>query len=144
MNRKVVLLIIGLFLLHFTVVFAHGAKITYEANMQYEIVAKYDDGTPMSDAQVIIYAPDDLKHPWKKDFCDKEGKYTFVADLQKKGTWTIQIRKAGHGGSIYIPIGEEVVESGQMGYTPIQKGIMAACVVWGFVGTGLYFSRRKK
>jgi hypothetical protein len=26
--------------------------------------------------------------------------------------------------------------------TALQRGVMAACVIWGFVGTALYFRRR--
>jgi len=45
---------------------------------------------------------------------------------------------------IHIPIGEDTASTGGIGgYTNLQIGLMAACVVWGSVGTALYFSRRR-
>ena len=35
-------------------------------------------------------------------------------------------------------------ESENLEYTPLQRGLMIASVIWGFVGTALFFSGRKK
>lgn len=35
-------------------------------------------------------------------------------------------------------------ESDNLEYTPVQRGLMIASVIWGFVGTALFFSGRKK
>ena len=121
---------------------AHGVKLAYKINMVIEITAAYDTGEPMGGAQVAVYAPDDPTTPWLTGVCDENGRFIFMPDPSKPGTWDVQVRHMGHGGMIHIPIGEGVATSGGTGYTPLQIVLMALCVVWGFVGTALFFSRR--
>ena len=124
--------------------YAHGAKIEYTVDMVIEIVAKYDSGEPMAGAQVSVYAPDDLSTPWITGVCDDEGRFSFTPDTSKPGTWDVQVRQAGHGDIVHIPIGGGSAGTGGAGgYTPLQIVLMAACVIWGSVGTALYFSRRR-
>ena len=120
---------------------AHGVKIEYQINVAVEILAAYDTGEPMAGGQVAVYAPDDPSTPWLTGVCDEEGRFTFTPDPAKPGTWDVQVRQAGHGDMVHIPIGEDVAMSGSTGYTPLQIVLMGACVVWGFVGTALFFSR---
>ena len=122
---------------------AHGAKIEYTISVAIEIRAAYDTGEPMSGGQVTVYAPDDLSTPWLTGVCDGEGRFLFTPDPAKPGTWDVQVRQAGHGDMIHIPIGEDVAMSGTTGHTSFQVILMGACVVWGFVGTALFFSRRR-
>ncbi|MCF8011501.1 MAG: carboxypeptidase-like regulatory domain-containing protein [Clostridiales bacterium] len=145
MNKKLlVILFTLLFVLCFTFsAYAHGVNMSYQGNMSYTIKAEFDTGKPMSGAQIIIYAPDDPATPWKKGTCDENGQYVFVPDTSKEGTWLVQARKAGHGASINIEVGEDASLSGGTGYSAMQVIIMIACVVWGFVGTALFFKRRK-
>jgi len=121
---------------------AHGVKLAYKINMVVEITAAYDTGEPMGGAQVAVYAPDDPTTPWLTGVCDENGRFAFTPDPSKPGTWDVQVRHSGHGGMIHIPIGEGVAMRGGTGYTPLQIVLMALCVVWGFVGTALFFSRR--
>ncbi len=135
-----VLIILGLP----TKAYAHGVKIEYTGNLEIEIVAAYDTGEPMSGAQVVVYAPDDPSTPWLTGVCDDEGRFTFTPDSSKPGTWDVQVRQAGHGGIVHIPVGEGTVASGGSGgYSGLQIALMAACVTWGIVGTALYFLRRR-
>ena len=124
---------------------AHGVSIEYNTSMEVEIVAAYDTGSPMAGAQVSVYAPDEPNTPWLTGTCDEEGRFTFTPDSSKPGTWDVQVRLAGHGGIIHIPVGEAgAATDGTGGFSHMQIGIMSACVVWGSVGTALYFSRRRK
>ena len=124
--------------------YAHGVKIEYTSSMAIEIVAKYDNGEPMSGAQVVVYAPDDASTPWLTGICDDEGRFTFTPDSSKPGTWDVQVRKAGHGDIVHISVGEDTVASGgTSSYSVLQIVLMVACVIWGGVGTALYFSRRR-
>jgi nickel transport protein len=123
--------------------YAHGAKIEYTIGMTVEIVASYDDGEPMAGAQVTIYAPDALSTPWLTGVCDDEGRFSFAPDTTKTGTWDIQVRQAGHGDIVHIPIGTESAGNSSGGTTPLQIALMAVCVVWGCIGTALYFLRRR-
>jgi nickel transport protein len=125
-------------------VYAHGARIEYTSSTEIEIVAKYDTGEPMGGAQVVVYAPDDPSTPWLTGVCDDEGRFTFVPDSTKPGTWDVQVRQAGHGDMVHIPVGEgAVVAASSGGYSVLQIVLMAVCVVWGIAGTALYFSRRR-
>jgi len=121
--------------------FAHGAKIEYTIGMTIEIRASYDTGEPMGGGQVTVYAPNDPATPWLTGVCDEEGRFTFTPDASRPGTWDVQVRQAGHGDMVHIPIGEDMAVSGGAGYTPLQIVLMGVCVVWGLVGTALFFSR---
>ncbi|MEA1959413.1 MAG: carboxypeptidase-like regulatory domain-containing protein [Chloroflexota bacterium] len=124
--------------------YAHGAEIEYAFNTSIEIVAKYDSGEPMSGAQVTVYAPSDPATPWLTGVCDDEGRFAFTPDASDAGTWDVQVRLAGHGDIVHIPIGEDTVAAGgSSGYSVLQIVLMSICVIWGLIGTALYVSRRR-
>ena len=148
MKWKIIICLVSVLLLSLGLpveAYAHGAKIEYTVNMTIDILAVYDNGEPMAGAQVVVYAPDDPSIPWLTGVCDDEGRFSFVPDTSKPGSWDVQVRQAGHGDIAHIPIGEATVGTGSTGgYTPLQIVLMAACVVWGSVGTALYFSRKRR
>jgi nickel transport protein len=122
----------------------HGVNIQYSSDTEITVVAKYDTGEPMAGAQVTVYAPDDPTTPWLTGVCDDEGRFSFTPDASKPGTWDVQVRLAGHGGMIHVPVGEGTATSGGIGgYSYLQIALMAACVIWGCIGTALYFRRRR-
>jgi nickel transport protein len=85
----------------------------------------------------------DPSTPWLTGTCDEEGRFSFTPDPSKPGTWDVQVRHAGHGDMVHIVIGKEgVTAQGDSGFNPLQIVLMGICVVWGFVGTALFFSRR--
>lgn len=126
-----------------TAAFAHGVRIAYQTKTAVEISAAYDTGEPMAGAQVTVYAPGNPAAPWLTGVCDKHGRFTFVPDLSQPGTWDVRVRHAGHGGIIHVPVGEALAAAGGTPYSPLQLVLMAACVIWGLVGTALFFARRK-
>jgi len=124
---------------------AHGVNIQYTSDIEITIVAKYDTGTPMAGAQVAVYAPDDPSTPWLTGVCDDEGRFSFTPDASRPGIWDVQVRLAGHGGIVHIPVGEGSATTGGVGgYSYLQIALMAACVIWGSLGTALYFWRRRQ
>ncbi|MBN1189419.1 MAG: carboxypeptidase regulatory-like domain-containing protein [Dehalococcoidales bacterium] len=123
--------------------FAHGAKIEYTIGMSVDIVAMYDSGEPMGGAQVAVYAPGDPSHPWLTGVCDDQGRFSFTPDTSLPGTWDVQVRQAGHGDITHIPVGAGSDGSSEGGNTPLQIVLMSLCVVWGCIGTALFFMRRK-
>ncbi len=128
-----------------TKAFAHGARIEYTVSTTIELVATYDNGDPMAGAQFTVYAPDDPTTPWLTGTCDDEGHFSFTPDPSKPGTWDVQVRQASHGDIVHIPIGKDAAATGGGGgYNPLQIVLMAACVIWGSIGTALYFSRRRR
>lgn len=127
---------------------AHGANIDYKITQAVQIKAVYDSGQPMTNAQVVVYAPDNPSQPWLKGTTDEHGYFTFSPDFRQKGNWDVKVRQAGHGDIISIPLMSDSntsldLKSSNSAYTPFQKAIMAITGVWGFVGTSLFFSRNK-
>jgi nickel transport protein len=147
---------------------AHGSHIKYESTDAIEIKATYDSGEPMANAQVTVYNPKDIANPWLKGLTNEKGEFVFIPDYSITGNWEVKVRQAGHGNIINIPIkpittteikDEEkpnnnsgkmenskeikLSSSNNAEYTIQQKLIMAAMGIWGFVGTALYFSRKK-
>ena len=138
-------ILLGLLLIFGTAgtAFAHGSKIAYTIDVTVNLQAMYDTGKPMAGGQVVVYAPDDPSTPWLTGTCDEEGRFSFTPDPSKPGTWDVQVRQSGHGDMVHIVIGREgATTQGSSGFNPMQIALMAACVVWGFVGTALFFSRR--
>ena len=106
--------------------YAHGAKIEYTVSMAIEIVAMYDNGEPMAGAQVVIYAPADPSVAWLTGVCDDDGRFTFTPDVSKPGIWDVQVRQAGHGDMVHIPVGGDMATTSGGGYTVLQIVFMAA------------------
>lgn len=149
---------------------AHGTKINYQNTEAIVINAAYDTGKPMKKAQISVYAPDNPSQPWLTGTTDSEGRFLFQPDSAKSGNWEVKVRHLGHGGVIRVPVTstaqpvetqqtqptasqtsstpEQVVrvpESDNLEqHTPLQRGLMIASIIWGCVGTALFFSNRKK
>ena len=109
--------------------------------------ATFDNGEPMTDAQVLVYSPGNLETPWQKGQTDAEGRYLFAPEAGTPGAWEVTVRKAGHGGTTTFAVGsaEAAVATSTptvKASTPVQKWLSMAAIVWGFVGTALFFSRR--
>lgn len=124
--------------------FAHGAKIEYRVKRVIEIRALFDTGEPIQGGQVTVYAPDDPSTPWLSGTTDGEGRFSFTPDPENPGTWDVQVREAGHGDIVHIPLQGSEAASGTTGFTTMQIVLMGACVLWGLAGTALYFSRSKR
>lgn len=125
---------------------AHGALLEYAHAAGITVQARYDTGQVMAGAQVTVYAPDNPTRPWLTGICDDAGRFSFVPDPGLPGIWSVQARLAGHGAMAHMTINPEQPEHNlrqQQGYTGGQRALMAACVLWGCIGTALYFSRRK-
>ncbi|GAB4531497.1 MAG: carboxypeptidase regulatory-like domain-containing protein [Pleurocapsa sp.] len=131
---------------------AHGAKIQYRQTPAITIQANYDDGSPMKNAQVVVYAPSDPAAPWIKGTTDETGHFSFTPDSSITGNWDVKVRQSGHGDIITIPLTDGKLNSelnttkaisGNNSDTSLQKIIAAAAGIWGFVGTALFFSRPK-
>lgn len=126
---------------------AHGVIAGYAVRTGIEITARYDTGQPMSGAGVSVFAPDNPAIPRLTAKLDEDGRFRFVPDPEVPGTWSVQVRQEGHGAMIHIPTGESITHEPEIvtaGLGLLQRILVAACVVWGSIGTALYFSRRKK
>mgnify|MGYP001149754412 CR=1 FL=1 len=125
---------------------AHGAQLTYLRGTAITLEARYDSGMPMAGAQLTVDAPDRPTVPWLTGTCDAQGRFRFVPDPQLVGRWSVQARLAGHGAILHIPLSAADAArpvTAAQGYTGAQRLLMAGSVLWGCIGTALYFKRRK-
>ncbi|MFK8182844.1 MAG: carboxypeptidase-like regulatory domain-containing protein [Phormidesmis sp.] len=132
---------------------AHGAKIEV-VQQAVEIVATFDTGEPMAAAQVSVYAPGALDAPWQTGQTDSEGRFLFTPDAAvAAGDWEVTVRKAGHGQTTTFWLdsaegGAASQRRDQRALTTFvqpsmaQKWVSIAAIIWGFVGTALYFSAK--
>lgn len=144
---------------------AHSTMVEYQATEAITIEAKFDNGQPINNAQVVVYAPDNPQQVWQQGLTNQQGKFTFIPDYSNQGNWSIKVRSAGHGSLINIPItsnnqknflfkekNSELTNSNsslsannnQAPLSLTQKLVMAIMGGWGFVGTALFFSRKNK
>ena len=150
-----ILLLLGLSSFRIEPLLAHGAKIEYGNTNAIIIRATYDDGKPMQQAQAVVYAPNAPTVPWIKGITDQKGQFTFIPDPSISGNWDVKVRQSGHGNIVTIPIQEGVIASknkpevagvkllaNNSNLTYLQKIMMAAVGIWGFIGTALFFSRK--
>jgi len=145
---------------------AHGANITTQAVRAYEITAVYDSGDPMVGAQVSVFGEANPKTAIETGTTDAQGSWVWMAP--QPGTWTFQVRQAGHGGLAeleVLPQGEpvdlaspdgsattnEALKTSQAlaahqasgeSASPLPRWIAIGSVLWGAIGTALFFSRR--
>lgn len=150
-------LLLAAFVLPAGPAFGHAAIVQASEVAAVRVEGFYDTGEPMAGAQVAIFAPDDPAQPWLRGRTDAEGVFLFVPD-GREGRWSAQIRQAGHGGIAYLertatgapPTMAQTTMAqiqagaqGSAGLTLLQKGVMVASLVWGCIGTALYFRRTR-
>lgn len=121
--------------------FAHGVQVEYQTSQTYTIRATFDNGEPLNNGQVTIYSPNEPNQPWKTGTTNEKGEYLFSPDPSMLGEWYIQVRKAGHGGNTTIDtMGNS--DGGAASFSALQKVVMIGSVLWGILGTTLYFRRK--
>jgi len=138
---------------------AHGADVAATVTRHVEVelgvivAATYHSGHPMAGAQVTVMAPGAPDEPWLVGECDAEGRFEFAPPTDRPGTWDVQVAYHGHGGRVSVEIAGGGEETGSAVVTAeasstahlsvLQRVVMGACVVWGLIGTALFFSRRR-
>lgn len=126
---------------------AHGAVIDYQMTKAIEIQSRYDTGKPLANAEVMIYAPNNPHEPWKTGKTDEKGNFMFIPDTEITGYWEVKVRQAGHGGLVSIPVETSTAitdiqyQQNSASLNPWQRGLMIASVIWGCMGTALFFMK---
>jgi len=125
--------------------FSHGAWIEWSVDgAEVAIRAAYDDGTPMTGASVTVYAVSNPTEPWLVGETDSRGSFSFTPDESVSTSWDLSVRKAGHGDMVRIDLTGQGTVRGSTALSTGQIILMTVCVVWGLIGTGLYFAAVKK
>jgi nickel transport protein len=120
----------------------HGTGYEILGRGGITIRAFFASGEPIARADVKVFAPRETE-PHATLTTDADGVFTFRPD--RPGVWVLQVRdRGGHGVRINCDVNDDMVVeqaagAGRIG--AVQKTIMAACVIWGFVGTALFFRR---
>ncbi|MGQ9838083.1 MAG: hypothetical protein ACUVRV_08980 [Cyanobacteriota bacterium] len=103
---------------------------------------------------MTVFAPTDPTTPWQEGQTDANGQFILQPDPELVGLWQVRIRQAGHGAIVNVPVGEiseptsaqvaagpsAVATSSSSSFGLLQRGVMTACVIWGCLGTALFFS----
>jgi len=127
-------------------VFGHGARVIWEIQGDsVHIAASFDDGQPLDRAQVTVFSGAAPSVPYIVGVTDENGEYSFLPDREESLDWDVQVRSAGHGDIVHLSLAEESIVHTEQGiFTTLQIVLMSACVIWGFVGTALFFASRRK
>lgn len=95
---------------------AHGISHTlFKGGVGIQV--SYDDGSPLSYAEVTIYSPSEKQVEFQTGMTDKNGRFVFSPD--ESGDWLIKIDDGmGHG-----LVKKISVESGQLAVPPATRGL---------------------
>lgn len=142
---------------------AHGAQVeavvvrNVAVSHRVDVRATYHSGRPMAGAGVSVFAPGDAENPWLTGACDDSGGFSFEPPPEMSGEWVVRVVHQGHGGVVTIAIEAAAVGDGSIAdpaviraeasssphLSTLQRVLMGASVVWGLLGTALFFSRRR-
>ncbi len=150
-----------------TAALGHGVILERQATEAIEVTAQYDTGEPLTEAQVLVFSPEDPQNPWSQGRTDDQGRFWFRPDQDLVGTWEVIVRQAGHGGLVTVEVEEtgaataenpaaEGDDSGSSmqsasvngvndvaNLSPLHRVVLMGTTIWGFIGTALFFWRRK-
>ncbi len=124
-------------------VFPHETHHSVRMGKAVIIAAEHEHDDPMSFAAYKIYAPGGGTTEFQNGRTDSNGRLAFVPNVP--GEWRVKIGDGmGHGADVAVKVTPEMTiqETVQGGLHVWQKILMAASVVWGALGTALYFRKR--
>ena len=122
---------------------AHGVEYEIQENMAPIIKVGYDDGEPMSYAEVKIFSPNNTETEYQNGRTDRNGCFAFIPD--EPGEWKIVVNDGmGHGVSTEIHIIEGIkVDIIRHGFSRWQKLITGISIIFGLTGLIFYIRVRK-
>jgi len=119
-------------------IWCHGVEYEISEGKSILIRVGYDDGEPMSYAEVRIFSPSDPKVEHQNGFTDKNGCFAFLPD--NIGKWKISVNDAtGHGVVTKIEVKEEMrIEAKSKKWPRLQKLITGVSIIFGLTGLLFY------
>ena len=123
---------------------AHGVVYEIKGDKAVIIKVTYDDGEPMSYAEIEIFSPDNKDIEYQNGRTDKNGSFAFLPD--QIGGWKIIVNDGmGHGVVTEVEVKEAMkIETTAKGWPRLQKLITGISIIWGLAGLIFYFKMRKK
>ena len=128
--------------------YAHGMVHHFSREQATVIRAAYDDGEPMSYADVKIFGPGDTKFEHQNGRTDKHGCFAFVPDVP--GQWRLTVDGGmGHMITTDVTVDENMALSVGSSDIPTRAprlyGIAAGLgIIFGMTGLFALFKSRKK
>ncbi|MEB3232798.1 MAG: carboxypeptidase regulatory-like domain-containing protein [Leptolyngbyaceae bacterium] len=85
---------------------AHMIETNYNLlDQALEFTSTFSTGEPVPEADVSIYAPNNLEEPWLELTTDENGRFSFTPDQSIPGEWEIHIEKGiGHQDFWTVPV----------------------------------------
>ncbi len=124
---------------------AHG--VVYELKEDKTVIIKvaYDDGEPMSYAEIKIFSPDNKNIEHQNGRTDKNGCFAFLPD--EVGEWKVVVNDGmGHGVVTEVKV-EKAMKIEKTSYKawPRWQGLITGIsIIWGLTGLIFYFKVRKR
>ncbi|NQS90434.1 hypothetical protein HQ584_11675 [Patescibacteria group bacterium] len=123
---------------------AHSVVYEIKEDRAVIINVAYDDGEPMSYAEVKIFSPENKDIEHQNGRTDKNGCFAFLPD--QNGKWRIIVNDGmGHGVVTGVEVKEAMkIETTAKGWPRLQKLITGVSIIWGLAGLIFYLKMRKK
>ena len=145
--KRIFLALIFLLLILNTRLIAHETHKHVFFEGMVGIKAYFSLDEPLAQTSVLIFAPDQTEATFETS-TDHKGVVCIAPD--RPGIWIVQVRGAGgHGVRVDVKVDESMIitaspeqSSGELSF--LQKALIILCVVWGLVGTALFFKTRIK
>ncbi len=140
-QKKLMLILLSTFLSG--LLFSHGINADIITGGVIGVKFSYDGVSPMKNAVVKIFSPDNYDAPAISTQSNEQGVVYFLPN--KKGEWIMMAKDdGGHTTRVNIPVTENMIaKSTGNSLSYLQKIIIAVCVIWGFIGTALFFKSKK-
>ena len=124
--------------------FCHNSSFEVMPPDSITIKTFYDTGEPMDSARVKVFTPENYEKQAYELITDEHGIFSFVPETP--GLWIFQVLdKSGHGQRINLDVSEQMLinTGNESNFSLVQRIIMGLAVLWGFIGTALYFLRKR-
>jgi uncharacterized protein DUF4198 len=122
-----------IFTLTITLLFAPSSSAAFDLFATHEVTTQFatQDGKPLANAEVQVFAPGDPKTPVITGHTDAEGKFVFTAD--RDGFWSAEAKGADQVARVMIRVGGESQQP-QSWFSPfLLIGVLAillAVAIW--------------
>jgi nickel transport protein len=112
---------------------APSSSVAFDLFATHEVTVQFatQDGKPLADAEVQVFAPGDAKTPAITGRTDAEGKFVFAAD--QDGFWSAEAKGADQVARVMIRVGGEAQQSQSWLSTYLLIGVLAillAIAIW--------------
>jgi nickel transport protein len=145
-KRLILIIILGLSFLSLLPRYLRAHGVVYEISKEDAVIVKvgYDDGEPMSYAEVKIFSPFERDIEYQNGRTDRNGCFAFFPD--QAGEWKVIVNDGmGHGVVTEVPVKEGMnLDTIHHGFPRGQKLIAGIGIIWGLTGLVLYLKIRKR